>query len=79
LVCPLIPQPHPHPPPLFSRPPPPPPHHWVTSHSIIGGHSYDAVIVACAQAGRTDTRLTFNLRYFSVGPEMHSRLTLQLD
>ena len=32
--------------------------------SIAGGHIYDAVIVACAQAARVETVLTFNERQF---------------
>jgi predicted nucleic acid-binding protein len=34
------------------------------SHSIVGGQTHDAVIVACARAARVDTLLTFNLRHF---------------
>lgn len=34
------------------------------SNGILGGAIYDAVIAACALAGRVDTILTFNERQF---------------
>ena len=34
------------------------------ARGIAGGRIYDAVIVACALAGRVDTLLTFNERHF---------------
>jgi predicted nucleic acid-binding protein len=38
--------------------------------SIVGGQTYDAVIVACARASRADTLLTFNVRHFQrIAPE----------
>jgi predicted nucleic acid-binding protein len=40
-------------------------------HSIAGGRTYDAVIVACGLAARVDTILTFNERQFrSLGAGM---------
>jgi predicted nucleic acid-binding protein len=38
---------------------------WLESHGIAGGRTYDALIVAAAEAGGADTVLTLNARDFT--------------